>query len=332
MMFCMTDKVDQVAWHAAGLADDELRLDRPLRARILLPPAVVRAREGRIEWTHDQEPRDPPGVVPGPRLLTEFVRQADGSDAQILEFVRRWGPLGLCKHELPASHNPWGQHPGCVVRSMRKDSQGVRWYWEPFNSFRAWAWEARGIVTLAANTYQGMVVNLEGWREHGRSWEKTRFLFGEDGRDLFSKHTPENQRYVLGQLVHEWLEIGGVQPFWRVRPGGSSIVLGGFGVFGALATQLLFVVSRTKGFSVCASCGRPFSPKHQPLSTRLNYCSRCGLRAAQKEASKNYRRRVAEARQLSSEGIGIRKIAKQLNRDIASVTRWVVGEPARRRS
>jgi transposase-like protein len=319
-------------WYAAGLTDDELRLDRPIRARTLLAPALVRAGEGRIEWTYDQEPRDPPGVVPGPKLLTEFVRLAEGPDAQIVEFVRRWGPLGLCKHELPASHNPWGQHPGCVVRSMPTDSQGVRWYWEPITSVRAWAREARELIDLAANTHQGVLVNLRGWTEHGRRWEKTRFLFGRSGRDLFARRTLDNQRYVLGQLVHEWLEIGRVQPFWRLRPRASSIVLGGFGVFGALAAQLLFVVSRTKGFSVCASCGRPFSPKRRPILTRSSYCGRCGLRAAQKEASKNYRRRVGEARQLYSAGIGVRKISEQVNRDVVTVKRWVESGLARKRS
>src|SRR5215471_148418 len=333
MMLIMTAKRDdRDAWHAAGLANEDYRLDRPVRAGILLPPTVVRAREGRIECAYDMGPQDLPVVVPGPTLLTQFVRLAEGTESQILEFVRRWGPLGLCEHELPASHALWGQYPDCVVRSLRKDSQGVRWKWEPVKSFRAWAWEAREIINLAANTYQGVLVNPRRWTEHGRSWEKTRFLFGEDGRDYFLKYTLVNQRHVLGLLVNEWLEIGDVRPFWSLRSGAPSIVLGGFGVFGALATQLLFAVSRTRGFSVCASCGRPFSPRRRPVSTRLSYCRRCGLRAAQEEASKNYRRRVAEARQLASEGIGVRKNGAQLNRDVTTVARWVPGRRAKRGS
>src|SRR4051812_13779671 len=45
----------------------------------------------------------------GPGLLEDFVKLARASDETILGYARRWGPLWLCGHALPFSHqdNCW---------------------------------------------------------------------------------------------------------------------------------------------------------------------------------------------------------------------------------
>jgi hypothetical protein len=68
------------------------------------------------------------------------------------------------------------------------------------------------------------------------------------------------QRQLLGEVLNFWLEIAAVRP--RLDWSGSKPVvqLGGHGLIGAIAVQLLFDCSRTDGLVVCTSCGTPYLP------------------------------------------------------------------------
>src|SRR5205823_2048257 len=96
----------------------------------------------------------------------------------------------------------------------------------------------------------------------------------------------EFQRRMLSQVLNYWLEMGGVKPRldWRVDK--PEVQLGGYGLIGALAVQLLFDCSRTDGLVVCTSCGTPFLPAfRRPRRDRNPYCSDCGMRAAGRDAA-----------------------------------------------
>jgi len=69
-----------------------------------------------------------------------------------------------------------------------------------------------------------------------------------------------------------------------------AVQLGGYGLIGALAVQLLFDCSRTDGLAVCTSCGTPFLPgPRRPRRDRNIYCSDCGIKAATRDAAARYR-------------------------------------------
>jgi DNA-directed RNA polymerase subunit RPC12/RpoP len=100
----------------------------------------------------------------------------------------------------------------------------------------------------------------------------------------------EFQRQLLGEVLNYWLELAGVRPRLDWRSAKPAVQLGGYGLIGALAVQLLFDCSRTDGLAVCTSCGTPFLPgPRRPRRDRNIYCSDCGIKAASRDAATRYR-------------------------------------------
>ena len=60
---------------------------------------------------------------------------------------------------------------------------------------------------------------------------------------------------------------------------------------GALALQIMLVLTRWSGIAICSSCGRLFSPSRRPNPNRNAYCKGCGVRAAWREAQARRRER-----------------------------------------
>jgi hypothetical protein len=100
----------------------------------------------------------------------------------------------------------------------------------------------------------------------------------------------EFQRQLLAEVLNNWLELAGVRPRLDWSAAKPAVQLGGHGLIGALAVQLLVDFSRTDGLAVCTSCGTPFLPgPRRPRRDRNIYCSDCGLKAATRDASARYR-------------------------------------------
>jgi DNA-directed RNA polymerase subunit RPC12/RpoP len=100
----------------------------------------------------------------------------------------------------------------------------------------------------------------------------------------------EFQRQLLAEVLNYWLDLAGVRPRLDWSAAKPAVQLGGHGLIGALAVQLLFDCSRTNGLAVCTSCGTPFLPgPRRPRRDRNIYCSDCGLKAATRDASARYR-------------------------------------------
>ena len=98
------------------------------------------------------------------------------------------------------------------------------------------------------------------------------------------------QRIVIAGAVNYWLRIGVVRPRLSWTPDKPLVHLDGYGLFGALAVQIMFDCSRTDGLAVCSSCGTPFLPgPRRPRRDRNIYCSDCGIRAATRDAAARYR-------------------------------------------
>lgn len=67
-----------------------------------------------------------------------------------------------------------------------------------------------------------------------------------------------------------------------------------YNLFGLLLLQVTLAISRADGFVICHECGKSFIPSRRPNPKRHRFCVDCGLKAAQKHASRTYRRRQAE--------------------------------------
>jgi len=118
-----------------------------------------------------------------------------------------------------------------------------------------------------------------------RHWRQLEAL----GRSRMAEST-EFQRQLLGEVLNYWLELAGVRPRLDWSSAKPAVQLGGHGLIGALAVQLLFDCSRTDGLAVCTSCGTPFLPgPRRPRRDRNIYCSDCRLKAASRDAAARYR-------------------------------------------
>ena len=132
------------------------------------------------------------------RLLDDFMELADANDEKILNYARRYGVLGICKHNVPATHNVrirsfWGDitpgpakdgsavHEGtndkeCAIGTVKarvkpagyrgcsprggKPNQG----WEPLERWHFFAKRAREMVEAADNLRSGDPAWRRVWR------------------------------------------------------------------------------------------------------------------------------------------------------------------------
>jgi hypothetical protein len=99
---------------------------------------------------------------------------------------------------------------------------------------------------------------------------------------------PMNYRHNVVLRANSWLELG--SPFlllrWDHEQPHPEYVLQTGGLFGALALALAAAVTRAGAFATCLGCGKLFE-----RGRRYRYCNSCGLRTAQRDASRRYRAR-----------------------------------------
>ena len=159
--------MDKDDWELAGIADESGSIDRPVADIWPIPgfldlsgDDLVPQMFDRIGWNSPRE------VSPGHGLLRVFVRLAqDSGPRMFLDYARSWGVLGLCSHDLPASHNPrlkWsprasmGRHCSPVVRD---DGTHI----ESLAVWRRYAVQARTILNVSASMFEGDSVADQDW-------------------------------------------------------------------------------------------------------------------------------------------------------------------------
>ena len=296
---------DQVRWELGGLVDVNGRLGRALPGGRLLVPAKVELRDGYLEWEGCART-----TVPSVDMLKQFVGLAVVPDVSILRFAQRWGPLfqrlGECDWEEAARDGsmPEGYKRTHYHDPDRYDRHACRWYLfeqgiqggrESLRIWRKYARRARGLLRIAAALNGGDPRSPTGDRHDWQSMleveehpDSTIDDMGYDWRDR------GDARFLLSQGLDWWLYLAGSRPSLAL---GSSrpITLDGDGLFGAIGLQLSFAASRSRGLALCATCGSAFSPRRLQTG-RAAYCSRCGPKAARREASRRYRERQSSVR------------------------------------
>lgn len=283
-------------WLDAGLLEkDSLLLDRPLPPSPLLVPQDIQLANSRLVWrdTPTSYGDEPYRRAKTPRdLLDRFVKLAGAADEEVLTFSRALGVLGICHHGLPLLHGQWqswfGQAASCSFAEER-GPRGSLFLSEPIAAWRRFAQKARRILSAAADLHRGRLAPPSEWK-----------AILPPG--TFRPHSPiypgrlraRAAKTLLALVVNEWLTNGGARPWlvWgQVPKAGVQPGLRFFAplLFGEIGIRLAMAVSRSDGPAVCTACGSPYVPKRTPSLTRRNFCPACGLKAAWRLASADYR-------------------------------------------
>ncbi|MGO9451559.1 MAG: hypothetical protein ACLQDV_11025 [Candidatus Binataceae bacterium] len=212
---------------------------------------------------------------PDGRLLTRFIELADASDDKILAYARQYGRLGLCKHgEL--------QHLASDYPDCGQSGLGGKFV-EPVGRWRENANRVRALLNAIAQ-----------FSKNGKVSDQT--LIALNPKLALSAAALRKARTTSWSFIvawtQTWLRACRVLPviLYDSRSKRFHVRLRGRpGLGSALALQLMTLSGQSKGIAICSSCARPFPPRRRPSAARESYCSKCGIRAAWRDAQRRRR-------------------------------------------
>jgi len=273
-------------WDWLGLSDDEGPVDRRTAVPVWSAPPEVEL-EG--EWLVFRRPLTlRPGrrtlerrkVSAGRSLLTEFVQLDEAPEERILGYARRYGPLGFCHHGDP-SHR---LNPESCSPAVSAGESGEAILREALQWWRNLASHARRLLNAAAQLRKGAVDDMT--------------LVRLSPGLIFSAKRLKGARREAGWFVAYgvdlWLRFFQVRPrvtYDETRKRIEAKMSGSPALAGALALQIMIVLTRSTGFAICSGCGRPFAPSRRPNPNRNAYCQGCGKKAAWRDAQERHRKR-----------------------------------------
>lgn len=207
------------------------------------------------------------GDIQKPELLDSFVRLHDATPEQVLHFAQTFGTLSL------RALGDGGLH-----REALKD-----WH--------ALAARARATLDVAACLQRGEATSTEDW-ETLRPW------WFEGWRTMVDDSQAE--RNQLQDVINAWLRRTDVRPWFSLTDNAAEILftnvdqsnLGELSMLGAVAIQLALAVGRARFIATCSSCATTYLRERQATRGRANYCQRCGLQAAWRDAQSRRRASV----------------------------------------
>jgi hypothetical protein len=257
------------------------------------------------DWLVWPAPSAGRAVSPRATMITDFAQLRD--PAAILRFATRWGPLGLCEHDLPCPHD--GRQGRCWVRT-RDDGAWL----EPVQVWQRMADQVAATLRVSVSLHDGQAGAPADWAALGLGAEEIGL-----GRGM-----PPDEKTRLAQRwndllvrVDEWL-VDAVCPLLIQRRRRPTFVLDSWWLHGALGLQLALAVCGARSFLVCDGCGEFFEVKRW-----RRYCEDCGLRVAWQRASKKLYDAKQKVRHLAQEGSSGAEIATMLGRRPSQVTRWI---------
>lgn len=216
-----------------------------------------------------------------PELLRPFVELEGEAPDAYLAFARRYGLLNLCRHGLPACHQPIAFSSPAQARRysfpcfpLILESGGL----EPLSTWRRFSRAARAFLSIAAKLAVGQPGDRDDWR--ALYWVSHAAGNGHPvqvcGRD------PAGERVLLagewaslaGEL-ERWCRLGNVRPVLTAAAEGRDLDIEPVGLFPAIAERLVFAVAEYGVISPCGECGRPIVTATKPRSDRPILCEPC---------------------------------------------------------
>jgi len=301
--------------------------DQPMASGLLFVPQEIELDGEFLTWSWVAPwawSEDGPKVRyrhPKPGMLADFLRLEDARDDKILAYARRWGVLGICDHGLPCSHN---QYPTGILEGVKPClpilatplSPGEYRVREPLVIWREWSRKAQALINISVQLNQDRFPRVEDWRvvkglgasdlgQTERDLSDLGLVEPPDRRSMNDSTKLDKAHRALAYELDGWISMGQIRPriSWerQRQPDRMSqanwvgrfsldAVSSGPNLFGLLALGLLLAIARTS-LAVCSACANSYIPKRRPNPNRRNYCTRCGLKAAQLEASRRYRSR-----------------------------------------
>lgn len=209
-------------------------------------------------------------------LLDQFlsVESRSWRAISIIGFVSRHGPLRICAHGLPASHNApvWAQ-PGDATAGRRTRGcpplGGPDEYREPLAAWRRFVTMARAIVRIsdALRLAADSRGNPDDWCD----------VYGDQAAERLPLlvAAPAAERAELARWVTWWLAVGDARPVVDWSAQYPQAYWQATTLFGAIGIQLVRRVAIRKEVIRCRYCGIPFMPYKAARSDRGNYCPDC---------------------------------------------------------
>jgi len=281
-------------------------------------------------------------------MLNDFVRlwkRGEQNPEPILKYARKWGILWLNRKARPC-----GINGPTVMRPM--------WGSESIAAWRYISHRAFAVLNIASDLRDGKPGSRTDWevlaRQEYSCWGELGFPFDDFGNPVI-KLSEDEARSLIQWELSLWLKLGAVSfaMEWSepLLPGSVKRTQSGPRrwelqidydgcLFAALAWQMAATVARGDLF-VCDGCQFPYlrPPKeHQPKPGERNFCQACREHSANspktppsmRKADEHRREKIRMARELHSQGFGVREIVKRLNvrstvRSLATntVRRWI---------
>lgn len=275
----------------------KLDLSKPFPLCRIGVPSV--RREGGFLYFRPEGPfRDAPKSA---RLLYEF---AGLTDATVLRFAERWGPLGLCEqHRLPVLHKRTGV---CLPRVCGDELA------ESIAPWRRLVAVVKAILSIRTALARGSAGNPRDWRTLWRGELETPnnvySAYGGLALALNALLDRVNVRpfisfdetrlaiwFGTSELIHVF-QIRGNPRYRRYRDWFTDSGM----LLATISIQLALAACAGAGLSACDACGSLYQPAKGPRAGERHYCPKCGKPAAYRIA-KRIERGDSEAEALAKE-------------------------------
>lgn len=266
-----------------------LRQERPVTSSMVWAPRPLDFKGGDLRYRVGQAQRRRVDQS----LLDDFLDLAEASDEAIYRFSRKWGVLGLCKHGLP-----WKHSDACIRTAPSFPGHLAA---EKTDHWRTMAGAFKALVAISAELNQGRSGAVEDWmfverRLSGPDSPPT------DGRELrLALRNRRLARIMLMAIMRRliWMADITIRLGWNWASNAWELSLdcNGVNLLALLTLNLLLTMADKDGFAVCSFCHQSYIPLRKPDPTRRNYCPKCGLKAAWRDAARDgreRRRRMAE--------------------------------------
>jgi hypothetical protein len=280
------DVVGTIEWELAGLTDEDGMLKAFLQGYsfTLIPPEVslkkgkrgvkvsfpIPAKLGKnqpkitgLSWyltwykelinTGWQVKDDFKGIT------NDFLRIAKGTDDQVLEFAKKWGPLWIC-----------AEHVDCFMFGFYKP-----WlipnigpcFWPGFESverYKKHAREVNAVLSIAAALIENRPSLPAHWEEIGpeKAWEEPAVL---------------QKAYLSGGISNMLSRLGIDLAFlWDNNTMPELVINKGFGFLPSVWLEVAQSISRARQICVCDACHNVYIRYgRRPQKGRNNYCPTC---------------------------------------------------------
>jgi len=249
---------------------------------VVAVPKEIRLEGEEITW-NPQNPEFSTKAV-NEDLVFDFANLVLVGPESILEFAQKWGVLGFCEHGLPATHSRALVSSSGAATNSTCQPTGK----ESVSQWQEYARRMRAMIKVATNVNKGELGGSEDWLVLGVE-------VMNQPKDVSASVT------LIDNIANGLFDVADVRPRIQVNPAKIKISHpASSSLFGLLAIRLAQTVVRTHGPFICSSCGKFYRLGvyvKRPRAGERNYCTSCGRYAANRDASRVYRRRLKEEKQ-----------------------------------